>query len=276
MLRRRRIELKTDAQIRVMRRAGLVVADALAAAAEVAGRPGVTTADVDAAAVRVIADAGATSNFLNYGTPPFPATTCISVNDEVVHGIPGPRVLQSGDLVSIDCGAIVDGWHGDAAVTVVCGGPEAADPADLELSEVTRQALWAGLAATASARHVGDIGCAIDDFVDDRFAILENYTGHGIGSAMHMEPEVLNYRARERGPRVRPGMCLAIEPMLTGGSAQVTTAADDWTVVTVDGSTGAHWEHTVAIHDHGIWVLTAVDGGVAGLAPHGVVPVPLD
>jgi methionyl aminopeptidase len=276
VLRRERLELKTDDQIRTMRRAGLVVADALAAARRVAARPGASTGEVDAAAAAAIAEAGATSNFLGYGDPPFPATTCISVNDEVVHGIPGRRRLQAGDLVSIDCGAIVDGWHGDAAITVVCGGDGAACGDALALSQATERSLWAGIAALASARHLGDVGAAIEDSIADRYGILENYTGHGIGTAMHMAPEVLNYRARGRTPKVRAGLCVAIEPMCVAGAPEVTTAADDWTVVTVDGSYGAHWEHTVAVHSRGLWVLTAVDGGLAGLAPFGVAPIPLD
>lgn len=275
MFGRDRIELKTDDQIRVMRKAGLVVADALQAAADVAARPGVTTAAVNAAAAKTIADAGATSNFLGYGEPPFPAVTCISVNDEVVHGIPGTRVLAAGDLVSIDCGAVVDGWHGDAAITVVCGGDEAARPGDLELSAATRRGLWAGLAACATAKNLNDIGGAIEDAVGDEYGILEHYTGHGIGRAMHMPPDVLNYRVQGRSVKVRPGMCLAIEPMCTLGTGETKTAADDWTVVTADGSRGAHWEHTVAIHSEGIWVLTAADGGAEGLAEFGVTPTPL-
>ncbi|MFV0461418.1 MAG: type I methionyl aminopeptidase [Actinomycetales bacterium] len=276
MFRRDRIQYKSDDQIRIMRRAGLVVADALAAACEVASRPGVTTAQVDAAAAETISAAGATSNFLGYGHPPFPAVTCISVNEEIVHGIPGDRVLAAGDLVSIDCGAVVDGWHGDAAVTVVCGGDSSAAPEDLAVSAATRQALWAGIAACAGGRTLGDVGAAIEDSVGEGFGILEHYTGHGIGTAMHMEPEVMNYRVQGRTPKLRPGLCIAIEPMCTIGSPDVLTAPDDWTVVTEDGSHGAHWEHTVAIHAGGIWVLTAHDGGVAGLEPFGIAPVPLD
>ena len=274
MFGRPRIELKTEQQIVKMREAGLVVHDALDAACA-AVRPGATTEEVNQAAADVIAAAGATSNFLNYGHPPFPGVACVSVNEEVVHGVPGPRRLQDGDLVSIDCGAIVDGWHGDAARTVVCGGQQAAVDNDALLSHATCEALWAGIAALATARHLGQVGAAIEDSIGGRFEILEGYTGHGIGTAMHMPPEVLNYRTRDRGPKIRPGLCVAIEPMCVGGSAEVVTAEDDWTVVTRDGSHGAHWEHTVAVHEQGIWVLTAPDGGFAGLAPHGVTPVAL-
>lgn len=275
MFHREKIEYKTDDQIRLMRRAGLVVAAALESAAA-AALPGASTADIDTAAAEAIAEHGATSNFLGYGDPPFPGVTCVSVNEEIVHGVPGPRVLAAGDLVSIDCGAIIEGWHGDAAVTVVCGGDAVATPEDLAVSAATRRGLWAGIAACASARNLGDIGAAVEDAVGEGFGILEHYTGHGIGSAMHQPPDVLNYRVRGRTPRVRPGMCLAIEPMCTIGAPEVTTAEDDWTVVTLDGSRGAHWEHSVAIHSRGIWVLTAVDGGLADLAPFGVTPVPLD
>ncbi len=279
MFGRERIEYKTSDQIRVMRRAGLVVADALAAA-RLAAVPGATTADVDSAAAKVIADAGATSNFHGYGHPPFPAVTCVSVNDEVVHGIPGPRVIEPGDLVSIDCGAVVDGWHGDAAVTVLAGPQDAVDPADAELSRITEESLWAGIAALAVGRRLGEVGAAVEGAVTaaagDRLAIVEGYTGHGIGTAMHMAPEVLNHRTRDRGPTVRAGLCVAVEPMLTRGSPDTDVLDDQWTVVSVDGSRAAHWEHTVAVTDDGLWVLTAPDGGAAGLAPFGVTVAPLD
>jgi methionyl aminopeptidase len=286
---RPRLELKSRDEVLVMRRAGLVVADALAAV-RAAARPGVTTADLDVVAADVIAAAGAAPSFLGYHG--FPATICASVNDEVVHGIPGERRLALGDVVSIDCGAIVDGWHGDSAVTFLVGHDGAVDPADttteldaadLGLAQVTRTALWAGIAALASARRVGDVGEAVETSVElaaelqgIALGIVEDYTGHGIGTAMHQPPDVLNYRTSDRGPRVRPGMCLAVEPMLTLGDARTRVLADDWTVVTVDGSRAAHWEHTVAVLEDGIAVLTATDLGTEGLAPFGVVPVSLD
>jgi len=273
---RDRIELKTPDQVLLMRRAGLVVADALAAASA-AARPGATTADLDAVAAAVIADAGAQPSFLGYHD--YPATICVSVNDEVVHGIPSGRVLEPGDVVSIDCGAIVDGWHGDSALTLVL--PEA-DPADLALSAVTEKAMWDGIAALAAGSGLADrldvVGEAVEQAVEDAdvpFGIVQDYVGHGIGSAMHQPPDVLNYRTRERGPRLRPGMCLAIESMITRGSAATEVLEDDWTVVTVDGSRAAHWEHSVALHEGGIWVLTAVDGGAAELAARGVAVAPL-
>jgi methionyl aminopeptidase len=287
---RSRIELKSLDDVLVMRRAGLVVADALAAV-RAAARPGMPTSDLDAVAAGVIEEAGATPSFLGYQG--FPATICASVNDEVVHGIPGERELGAGDVVSIDCGAIVEGWHGDSAITFLLGPHGAVDPAaepvpgidpqDLALAQVTRTALWAGIAALASARRVGDVGDAVEGAVElaaelqgVELGIVEEYTGHGIGTAMHQPPDVLNYRTSDRGPKVRPGMCLAVEPMLTRGSAECRVLADDWTVVTTDGSRAAHWEHTVAVLEDGIAVLTAHDLGAEGLAPFGVVPVDLD
>ena len=271
MFGRNRIEYKSPAQILVMRRAGLVVAEALAAVRE-AARPGVTTAELDAVGERVIRRHGATPSFLGYHG--FPASLCLSVNDEVVHGIPGRRVLAPGDLLSVDCGAIVDGWHGDSAVSLVIGGGEG-DPDDDRLVEATEQAMWAGIAALVVGGWLGDVGAAIEDDVDARFGIVEGYVGHGIGTAMHQPPEVLNYRARERGPRLRHGLCVAVEPMLVRGSAETRVLADDWTVVTSDASRAAHWEHTVALTDDGLWVLTAEDGGLVGLAAHGIEPAPL-
>lgn len=282
MFGRDRIELKTPEQMLLMRRAGLVVADALAAA-RAAAVPGATTADLDEVAAKVIADAGATPSFLGYHD--YPATICVSVNDEVVHGIPSGRVLEPGDVVSIDCGAVVEGWHGDSACTVVL--PEA-DPADVALSEVTERAMWDGIAALASGAGIADrlgvVGEAVEQAVEATdaaandsvpFGIVQDYVGHGIGSAMHQPPDVLNYRTRDRGSRVKPGMCLAIEPMITRGAHATEVLEDDWTVVTADGSRAAHWEHSVALHAGGIWVLTAVDGGAAELAARGVTVAPL-
>ena len=269
-----RIELKSPAQLKSMRAAGAVTRAALDAA-RAAAVPGATTAEVDAAAEAVIAEAGATSNFKGYQG--FPAVLCISVNEEIVHGIPGQRVLEPGDLVSIDGGAIVDGFHGDSAFTMIVGGDAAGTAADRALSAATERAMWAGIAAFATGTKVSDIGDAIDDYVTEAapdLGIVEEFTGHGIGTSMHMPPEVLNYRAKSNGPKIRPGMCLAIEPMLTAGSPETVTLADDWTVVTADGSRASHWEHSVARHDGGVWVLTAPDGGAAELAEFGITPVP--
>ncbi|MFT0846505.1 type I methionyl aminopeptidase [Actinomycetaceae bacterium L2_0104] len=277
MARRQKIEYKTEDQIRLMRRAGLVVADIHSALRERV-RPGMTTGDADAIAADVLRSAGATSNFLGYYG--YPGHICTSVNEVIVHGIPGDRVMQPGDIVSFDCGAVVDGWHGDAAITMVLpGGDPNMQGARQRLSELTEEAMWRGVAALATGSHVGDVGRAIDDFVvgipADQPGIVEEYVGHGIGTAMHMDPDVPNYRTRSRGERLRPGMVLCVEPMLTAADPANDVLADEWTVVTRDGSDASHWEHEVAIHEGGIWVLTAKDGGAAGLAPFGVSPVPL-
>lgn len=266
-----RVEYKTPEQMRVMARAGLVVEQALAAA-QAAAVAGATTFDVDAAAAKAIADAGATSNFLGYYG--FPASCCVSINDEVVHGIPGTRVIEQGDLVSIDCGAIIDGWHGDSAVSFIVGAP--ASDADVALVEATRRALFAGIAALATASRLGEVSAAIEAQADAAGLFpLEGYVGHGIGSAMHQPPDVMNYRTRSRGAKLRPGMCIAIEPMLVMGTGDSKVLADDWTVISADGSRAAHWEHSIAIHENGIWVLTATDGGAAGLAEFSASPTPL-
>jgi len=255
--------------MRVMARAGVIVADALAAA-KAAAVPGATTAQVDAAAAKVIADAGATSNFLGYYG--FPAVSCVPINDEVVHGIPGSRVIQDGDIVSIDCGAIVEGWHGDSALSLIAGTPRGGQ--DTHLVERTQAALWAGIAALTTASRLDEVSGAIEDVADDaQVHPLVGYVGHGIGTAMHQPPDVLNYRARGRNPKIKPGMCLAIEPMFVIGTGDSTVLEDEWTVVSADGSRAAHWEHSIAVHEDGIWVLTAHDGGAAELAAFGIVPV---
>ncbi|MCC2335952.1 type I methionyl aminopeptidase [Cellulomonas wangsupingiae] len=272
MFGRERIEYKTPEQVAVMRRAGLVVADALDAVRAVLA-PGVTTAELDAVAEEVIASAGATPSFLGYHG--YPASLCVSVNDEIVHGIPGSRVLQPGDVVSVDCGAVVDGWHGDSAFTAVL---DPADPADVALAATTENALWAGIAALATGERLGAVGEAVEDVVEAAAArtgtaplgIVEDYVGHGIGTAMHQPPDVPNFRTRDRGTRLRPGLCVAVEPMLVRGSQVNHVLADDWTVVTDDGSRAAHWEHTVALLDGGIVVLTARDGGAERLRALGV------
>lgn len=271
-----RIEYKTIDQMRIMHRSGLIL-DAALKTTMAAVAPGVTTGELDAIFAAELKKAGATSNFLGYHG--FPASICTSVNEEVVHGIPGSRVLQAGDLISIDGGAVVEGWHSDSARSVIVGGPDAEDPADRRLSDITEEAMWRGIAAMASAKYVGDIGDAIDDYVTSQpgpeLGILEDYVGHGIGSAMHMAPDVLNYSSKHRGPKLKPGMCLALEPMLVLGGMETVTLEDDWTVVTTDKARAAHWEHSVAVHKNGIWVLTADDGGAERLAPWGVTPVPL-
>ena len=275
MLGRDRIQYKTTDQIRLMRKAGLVVADALDAV-RAALRPGVTTKELDAVAHDVILSAGAVPSFLGYGHPPFPAVTCISVNEEIVHGIPGQRVLAEGDVVSVDCGAILAGWHGDSAFTAIVPRPDGAvDAHDADLVAVTESSMWHGIAAIRAGERLGEIGGAVEDHVAERYGLVEDYGGHGIGTEMHQAPHVLNYRTRDKGPRMRPGLCVAIEPMLTAGDPASRELADGWTVATRDGGRAAHWEHSVALHDGGIWVLTARDGGERALSALGLRAAPL-
>jgi methionyl aminopeptidase len=259
------IELKTPAQLALMREAGLVVAAALQATAQ-AAEPGISTAELDQIAAQVIREAGATPSFLGYHG--YPATICTSVNDQIVHGIPGAAaVLAAGDVLSVDCGAIVGGWHGDAALTIVVGpGPVPERVAGLLTA--CEQALWQGLLRAVPGGRLTDIGAAVESAARSAgpYAIVEDYTGHGIGTQMHMDPPVPNYGPPGRGPVLAEGMVLAVEPMLVLGDAQTRLLDDDWTVVTEDGSLAAHFEHTVAITADGPWVLTASDGGVSGLA----------
>jgi methionyl aminopeptidase len=264
--RRHGIEVKTPEQLELMRAAGLVVAGALDAVVA-AVRPGMTTADLDAVARAYLSEHGATPSFLGYHG--FPAVICTSVNEQIVHGIPGDQVIHDGDLVSIDCGAIVSGWHGDAARTVAVGAVSAAEA---ELLSVTEDALWQGLAAARVGARLSDIGHAVESLVRSRggYGIVEEYVGHGIGTAMHMEPSVPNYGNPGKGPTLVAGMALAIEPMVNLGSRHTHLLDDGWTVVTADGARSAHFEHTVAITDQGPWVLTAADGGAARFAALGV------
>lgn len=278
MFSRGRIELKTDAQLRQMDAAGSILSDALDRTVAAAA-PGVTTGELNTVFADVITAAGATPNFLNYHG--FPGWICASVNEEVVHGIPGERVLEPGDVLKIDGGCIVDGWHADSARTVVLEGPggATADAEDQRLSEMTRAAMWQGIAAFARAKTVGEIGEAIEDYVTSQpgrqLGILEDYVGHGIGSQMHMPPDVFNYSTGHKGVKIKPGMALAIEPMLVRGSIETRVLEDNWTVVTTDGAHSSQWEHSVCRHSRGIWVLTSPDGGAAELAPLGVEPIPI-
>ncbi len=204
-------------------------------------------------------------------------TVCTSVNEQVVHGIPSGRVLEPGDIVSVDAGAELRGWNGDSAFTFVVPDdtrPELVAERE-ELSRVTEGSLWAGIAALATASHLGEVGAAIQDHIDASghgYGILREYVGHGIGRKMHESPSVFNYRTPDRGAEVRPGLAVAIEPMVVIGDQATFVEDDDWTVSTLDGTAGSHWEHSVAVHDDGIWVLTAPDGGAAGLAPFGITP----
>jgi methionyl aminopeptidase len=255
MFARRRppIEVKTPAQLDLMRAAGLVVARTLAVLAD-AVVPGVTTAELDKLAETSIRDLGGTPSFLGYQG--YPATICTSVNDQVVHAIPASdRVLHEGDLISIDCGAIVDGWHGDAAITV---GTGTITDERARLIEVCERALWAGIGAVRPGGRLGDISHAVEQ-ASAGYGVVLGYTGHGIGTEMHMEPAVPNYGRPRRGPRLVPGMALAIEPMLTLGTGETDVLADDWTVITADGSWAAHFEHTIAITPEGPKVLTSLD-----------------
>ena len=273
---RKKYEIKTEDQIRKMRVAGLLTQKALQAV-KAAIKPGVTTLELDQIAEKTIRDGGGIPNFQL--VPGYYHTICASVNSEVVHGIPNNRVLQAGDLVSIDCGAEVDGWNGDSAFSMVVPGREDAQTAERQKqSDVCEGSLWAGIAALAKAKRLNEVGVEIEKYILERgnYGILEQYVGHGIGRSMHEDPAVFNYRVRDLGPKVEPGLCVAIEPMITAGNQRTQVLEDEWTVATKDGSDGAHWEHSVAVHSRGIWVLTAEDGGVEGLKPFGITPVPLD
>ena len=261
------IQIKTLDELKIMRRAGLVVAQIHQAIRYVI-KAGMTTDALDVIAAAVIKRAGATSNFLNYHG--FPATICVSINDEIVHGIPGARIINEGDIVSIDCGAIVDGWHGDAAFSIGLG---TVDPADQKLMDVCEESMWQGIAAGKSGAKLTDIGYAIELYTNSqgRYGILREYGGHGIGTEMHQEPHVLNFGKAGQGPEIVPGLVLAIEPMITRGSERTKVLSDDWTVVSVDKSRGAHFEHTYAICPDGKpFVLTATDGGRSQLNRLGV------
>jgi methionyl aminopeptidase len=260
------IEIKTPEQIEAMRRAGLVVGRTLRILRE-AVQPGVSTADLDELAAREIRGAGATPSFLNYHG--YPATICTSPNEVIVHGIPHPdTILGDGDILSIDCGAIVDGWHGDAAITVGVGE---ISPELTRLLQVCETALWQGLAQVRAGNRLTDVSHAVEASVRAAgpYGIIEEYVGHGIGSAMHMDPPVPNYGRPGRGPKLREGMALAVEPMIVLGQPETAVLEDDWTVVSVDGSYAAHFEHTAAITPDGPWVTTAEDGGEAGFAAIG-------
>lgn len=309
MFGRTRLDLKSSDDIRAMRRAGLVTGSALRASA-LGTRAGMTTKDVDAIAHAHMLERGATPSFLGYNG--FPATLCISVNDEVVHGIPGERVLQDGDVVSLDCGAIVDGWHGDSALTFVVGaarddassaprvaarhaGDEPAirregvvawaqgDPRRA-LVLATEASMWAGIEALQVGERLNDVGEGVQDLLEEfnapgrlaglppempSFEIVDGYTGHGVGRELYQDPTVYNEYVNERLPKVKPGLVVAVEPMVTLGTYETHELDDGWTVKTDDGSLAAHFEHTVAVTEKGLWVLTAQDGGRSRLERSG-------
>jgi methionyl aminopeptidase len=258
------ITLKTKDETAKMREAGVIVAEILTAC-RAAVRPGVTTGELDRIAADILKRRGATSNFKGYGAPvlpPFPGVICTSVNEQVVHGIPGKRKLRDGEIISIDAGAVVDGWHADAAITVPVG---AVSPEAEKLIRVTDEALRRGIAAAQVGKRLGDVGAAVQKWVESQgFTVVRNYVGHGIGRAMHEEPQVPNYGAAERGLQIREGLCIAIEPMVNIGGPETRTLEDHWTVVTADGSLSAHFEHSLWCTAKGPVVLTApLDRAVA-------------
>ena len=254
---------KSRREIEKMRRAGRVVAEVLALV-ESELKPGVSTGRLDQLAEQHIRAAGATPSFKGYlgggrygrGPKAFPASTCISLDSEVVHGIPGDRLIREGQLVSVDVGAIIEGWHGDAARTFIIG--ETTDEIR-ELVAATRLAMMAGIAASVPGHRVGDISAAVEDIGrEGGYGIVRQFVGHGIGTEMHQDPQIPNYRTGYRGLELQAGMCLAIEPMFTLGGGEVEVMPDHWTVVTADGSLAAHFEHTIAITENGPEILTSV------------------
>ncbi|MDQ1082945.1 MULTISPECIES: type I methionyl aminopeptidase [Microbacterium] len=271
---------KKPAHLRSMIEPGLITADALDAVRALV-EPGITTLELDAAASALITSRGAVSNFQMVRG--YRHTICASVNEQVVHGIPNDRPLEAGDILSIDAGAEFRGWNGDSAFTVIVPGdaPEEVVAPRRRLSEVTEGSLWAGIAALSRATHLGEVGAAIEQYIQTHapeggYGILRDYVGHGIGRKMHESPSIFNYATPERGADVRPGLAVAIEPMVVIGDQATFVEDDGWTVSSVDGTAGSHWEHSVAVHDGGIWVLTAHDGGAEKLAPFGVVPKEID
>jgi methionyl aminopeptidase len=271
IFKERGIEIKTREQILAMRAAGLVVGRTLELLRREV-KAGVSTGELDAIAEDHIRSSGATPSFKGYHG--FTGSICASVNEEIVHGIPGDRVLVEGDLISIDCGAIVNGWHGDAAITVPVGE---ADPELLDLARVCEESMWRGFAAARLGGRLTDISAAVEKHVraNSSYGIVEDFVGHGIGSAMHQPPNVPNYGKAGRGPKLVEGLALAVEPMLTLGKQENHTLEDDWTVITDDGKAAAHTEHTFTLTPKGPWVLTALDGGEAELAKLGVTTGPL-
>jgi methionyl aminopeptidase len=249
---------KSPDEIDLMAKAGRVVAQ-LHEVLRDAIRPGLSTLDLDEIAEREVRSHGAIPSFKGYRG--FPATLCTSVNSQIVHGIPASNVvLREGDLIKIDAGAIVEGYHGDSAVTWIVGGPETVPQEVRDLVERTRAGLWAGLAAAQPGRRLSDISAAVEAHaLPHGYGVVREYVGHGIGRALHEDPHVPNYGRSGRGPKLAPGLVLAIEPMFNLGTADTEVLDDDWTVVTADGKLSSHWEHTVAITREGPWVLTARD-----------------
>ena len=267
------IQIKTFEQLQVMRRAGLLVGNTLELLKS-SIKVGMRTDALDAIAAANIKRGGGTSNFKGYqgyqGQTRFSGTVCVSINDEIVHGIPSDRVIEDGDVVSIDCGAIINGWHGDAAISVGVGK---VDPANQKLMDVCEESMWRGIAAGSVGARLSDIGHAIEDYIKSqgKYGILREYGGHGIGTEMHQEPHVLNFGNRGTGPELTPGFVLAIEPMITRGTHKTKVLNDDWTVVSADKSHGAHFENTYCLLPDGKpFVLTALDGGKERLGVLGI------
>jgi len=259
---------KSPDEIEVMARAGAVVARANMAVRD-ALRPGMTTADLDRIAEQVIVGEGAIPSFKGYHG--FPATLCTSRNHEIVHGIPSADVvLDEGDVISVDCGAIVEGFHGDSAMTLIVGGPETASDEVRELVSVTREALWRGIGAARVANRLGDIGAAVQELADIRgYGLVREYVGHGVGRSLHEAPSVPNYGRAGKGLKLTEGLVIAIEPMFNLGGDETEQLEDGWTVVTADGTVSAHWEHTIALTPDGPRVLTARDDDDAFVAALG-------
>lgn len=245
------ISIKSSRDLQAMREACRISAQALQLAGSMV-RPGITTGEIDREVRKFIEKAGAKPSFLGYGG--FPASACISVNDTVIHGIPGTRVIREGDIVSVDVGAYCNGYHGDNAATFAAGAISAEAQA---LLEATEQSLYAGIRAAQAGNRVGDIGAAVQRYVEARgYSVVRQFVGHGVGTNLHEDPNVPNYGTPGRGPRLLPGMTIAIEPMINVGTPEVVTLKDKWTVVTADGSLSAHFEHTVAITTDGPVILT--------------------
>ena len=245
------VVLKTSREIGLMREAGRISARALKLAGE-AVEPGVSTAEIDRVARRYIESQGATPSFLGYGG--FPAATCISVNNQVIHGIPGHRIVKEGDIVSIDVGACLNGFHGDNAWTFPCG--QVSEEAQ-NLMDTTRESLFAGIASALAGNRIGDIGHAVQEYVEARgYSVVRQFVGHGVGASLHEAPEVPNFGTAGRGVRLLPGMTIAIEPMINAGTKDVIVQKDGWTTVTADGKLSAHFEHTIAVTANGPVILT--------------------
>lgn len=280
MFGRRKLQGRTDEQLLLMRAAGLLVGNTLEMLrGEV--REGVTTLELDRLAETFIRDHGGIPNFQL--VPGYSHTLCTSVNEEVVHGIPGSRVLARSDVLSIDCGAEIDGWNGDAAITAVVGGREAGSRNDLDLIDATEAGLYAGIMAMQVGGRLYAVGDAVEASLRAAaeqdghvYGVIDEYVGHGIGTKMHMDPQIPNYAVSETGPKLVDGFTGAIEPMVTLGTTDTKVLGDDWTVVTNDGSRAAHWEHSVAVREAGLWILTAIDGGRSVLEASGATYAPID